>query len=222
MFLASAFILGLLVAFNPCQIAINISALTYLNGRSSNQAEFLHKGMLYALGKAVTYILLGEGLIFIWEHGVAVQSIKTMLSKGEELLPYILLIIGIFLLIRAFHSHKHHGEDCHNSGKTIHRSGPLGALVLGLMLAFAFCPESAIMYFGMLMPLAITNTWGALAPVTFAIAAIVPVIILTYLMAKASERAMMFASRFKHFQQWSNAIIGSAFIIAAIIIFITG
>lgn len=219
MFLISAFCLGLLVAFNPCQIAINISALTYLNGRCKSPADMMRKGVLYAVGKAVTYTLLGEALIYIWERTVAVQAIKTLLSKGEDVLPYIMLIIGVFLFVRAFHSHNHHGDDCHNSGKTIQRSGPSGALFLGLMLAFAFCPESAIIFFGMLMPLAVTKTFGMLAPIAFAVAAVVPVVVLTYLMVKASSQMKLLALRFKHFQKWTNVIIGSAFIIAAVVLY---
>ncbi len=217
MFIVLAFIQGLLVALNPCQIAINISALTYLSGRSNNTRELKHKALLYTTGRITTYTLLGVALMAIWEKSTATESIRNILSRGENLLPYILTAIGAFMLYRVFRHHEHHDDKCHNCGQTIQRSGPSGAFILGLMLAFAFCPESAVIYFGMMMPLAVTNTLGALAPPTFAIASVIPVMLIAHLMTKADKHVKAFTLRFKHFQQIVNAIIGTAFIATAII-----
>ena len=219
MFIISAFILGLLVALNPCQLAINLSALTYLNNRSDKQHPLMPKGMIYIAGRSITYAVLGIILTILIQQGMNIDGVKPLMSKGEALLPYIFIIIGVYLLYRLFHHHDHHGEDCHSCGKTIKRSGPLGALALGLMLAMAFCPETAIMYFGMLLPNAAGEAnW--LAPLAFAIGAAVPVVAMMYLFSKAAEEARKFEATFKHFQQWANGIFGLAFIIAAIILLV--
>ena len=220
MFIILAFIQGLLVALNPCQIAINISALTYLSERSNSTKELQQKALLYTTGRVATYTLLAFALMIVWEKGTATESIRNILSRGEDLLPYLMIIIGAFMLYRVFRHHEQHGDECHNCGQTIRRNGPSGALVLGLMLAFAFCPESAVIYFGMMMPLAVTNTLGALAPLAFAIASVIPVLLMAHLMTKANKQAKAFALRFKHFQQIVNAIVGTAFIVAAIILIV--
>ena len=179
MFIISAFILGLLVALNPCQLAINLSALTYLNNRSDKQHPLMSKGSLYVLGRSITYSILGIILSILIQQGLNIEGVRTLMSKGEDILPYLLIIIGVYLIYRMFHHHDHHGEECHSCGKTIKRSGPLGALALGLMLAMAFCPETAIMYFGMLLPMSVANTLGWIAPVAFALGAALPVITMT-------------------------------------------
>jgi cytochrome c biogenesis protein CcdA len=217
MFIISAFILGLLVALNPCQLAINLSALTYLNNRSDKQHPLMTKGLLYVLGRSITYSILGIILSILIQQGLNIEGVRTLMSKGEDILPYLLIIIGVYLIYRMFHHHDHHGEECHSCGKTIKRSGPLGALALGLMLAMAFCPETAIMYFGMLLPMSVANTLGWIAPVAFALGAALPVITMAYLFSKAAEKAHGFEATFKHFQQWANGVFGLAFIVAGII-----
>ena len=69
MFLITAFILGILVSLNPCQIAINLSAITFMK-KQTNENEQHNNNMypntgkisgvwIYVIGKALTYTLLG-------------------------------------------------------------------------------------------------------------------------------------------------------------------
>lgn len=220
MFIIYAFILGLLVALNPCQLAINLSALSYLSNKTTGERDMRKKGWVYIIGRSVTYTLMGIVLTILLHQGLNIDSIHHLLSKGENLLPYILIIVALYLLFRTFHHHDHHGDDCHNCGTTIKRNGPLGALALGLTLAFAFCPESAIMYFGMMLPLAATSTLGWIMPIAFALSAALPVIILTWLFSKAKGNAERFQYRFSHFQQWTNGLMAAAMITVALILLI--
>lgn len=209
--LLTALVLGLLVAFNPCQLSINISALAYLNKSGKH-------GWEYALGRTITYTLLGWVMMCLTGGGSNIHGIDTILSFGEAILPYVLITIGLFLLFRAFHHHEHHGDDCHNCGKLIKRNGPLGSLILGMTLALAFCPESAIFFFGILLPLAIKSEVGLALPPIFAIGAGIPVLLFGWIMHKAYNKAIALSSHFSHFQQVLNAITGIIFITAAIML----
>ena len=195
--LLAAFVLGVLVALNPCQLAISISALAYeyRNGKK--------------LGW-VTMCLIGGGS--------NIAGLQHVLSMAEVVVPYVLTGIGIYLIYRAFHRH-HHGDDCHNSGRIIKRNGPLGSLVLGMTLALAFCPESAIFYFGMMIPLSISSNVGAMVPLIFGLSASIPVIVIAWLMQKAVNKAAKLSRGFEHFQQWLNGITGVLFILIAILLF---
>ena len=213
--LLAAFALGVLVALNPCQLAISISALAYeyRNGKK------LLDGIIYALGRTLTYTLLGWVTMCLIGGGSNVAGLQNVLSMAEVIVPYVLIGIGIYLIYRAFRRHHHHGDDCHNSGRIIKRNGPLGSLVLGMTLAFAFCPESAIFYFGMMIPLSISSSVGAMVPLIFGLAASIPVIIIAWLMNKAVNGAAKLSHGFEHFQQWLNGITGILFILIAILLF---
>ncbi len=221
MFIVESFVLGLLIALNPCQLAINVSALTYLNTHSDRSDELMRKAWLYALGRCLSYSVLGIVLMWLVRCGLNVKEVQPALSVADELLPYIFIIIGVFLFYRAFHVHRHHGENCHNSGATIKRGGPYGSLLLGVLLALAFCPESAILYFGIMLPLGVSNAFGWLAPISLAIAAAIPIMAIALIMSKAGEKVVRIAASFNHFQQWMNALFGSAFIVVAVILLLS-
>ena len=212
--LLTAFLLGLLVAINPCQLAINISALAYILKKEKAKSA----SIIYALGRTSTYTLLGWILVCLIGGGKNVEGVQLLLSKAEAALPYILFAIGLFMLARAFHTHHHDGENCHHSGQIIRRNGPLGALILGMTLALAFCPESAVFFFGLMIPLSMTSQAGPLIPLIFALAASIPVLVLAWLMRIAVNKVEKVSHAFEHAQQWLNAITGLLFIAGGILL----
>ncbi len=212
--LFAAFILGLLVALNPCQLAINITALSYIIKREKRKSSTL----IYTLGRTLTYTLLGWVLICLIGGGRNVEGVQHLLSQSEVLLPYILIAIGLFMLVRAFHTHHHDGESCHNSGQIIRRNGPLGALILGMTLALAFCPESAVFYFGLMLPLSVTSDVGLLVPLIFALAAGLPVLFLAWIMTHAYQKAQQISQTFEYAQQGLNALTGILFLVMALLL----
>lgn len=214
----SAFVLGLLVAINPCQLAINISALTYIIKDNAKRGNGSYRSMMYVLGRTITYIVLAWVLLCLLGGGKNIDSVQALLSKGEELLPYALIIMGVFFLYRGMHHHCHeHGDNCHNSGLLIKKNGPMGALVLGLTLAFVFCPESAVLYFGVMLPLSVKSVASLLIPMAFSIGAALPVAVLAYVMGKTMNGVYRLSARLDRIQQVVNIVIGIAFVVVAVV-----
>lgn len=223
MYLLTALLLGLLVALNPCQLAINVSALTWIDKRRSG-APLLRDGVVYVVGRTLTYTLLGWVLMALLKFGLSIDAVQALLSRGESLLPWLLVALGIWLIWRALHHHSHchvHDEHCHHSGDVMQRSGKAGNLALGLALALVFCPESAVMYFGMMLPLGVSSGWGGwLEPPLFALAAAAPVVLLAWLFVKGGDRLERFEHSFARFQIWVDVILALAcFVVAALFLF---
>lgn len=212
--LLTAFVLGLLVALNPCQLAISVSALAY----EYRNGKRLIDGLVYALGRTITYTVMGWVTMCLIGGGANVVGLQQVLSKAEAILPYVLIALGLYMLYRAFHRHHHHGDNCHNSGRIIKRNGPLGSLVLGMTLAFAFCPESAIFYFGMMIPLSISSSVGVIVPLVFGLSASIPVVAIAWMMNKAVNGAERLSRGFEYFQQGLNGVTGLLFIAIAILL----
>lgn len=216
-----ALLLGLLVSLNPCQLAINVSALTYLHKNTKLKNKGFLTGIIYTIGRSLTYIVLGWALTILIKQGNNIEIVRKLLSKSEIVLPYVLLAIGLFLIIRAVASHNHHhGDNCHNSGYLINRKGTAGPLILGSILALAFCPESAIFYFAMLIPLSASTVYGWAMPIIFAVSAAIPIIILSWLISTAMHSLKKTERIFAHVQQTTNIITGIIFIIIGITFFI--
>ena len=86
------------------------------------------------------------------------------------------------------------------------------SLFLGIIFALAFCPYSAVLYFGMLIPISISSATGLYLPLVFAIATGLPVIIVAYLLAFSVSGIGNFYHRMQSFQKWLNRVVAFVFI----------
>ena len=95
----AAFLLGLLTAVSPCPLATNITAVGFISKDIENKNRVLWNGLLYTLGRVVSYSLLGVVLIYLLRQGSSIFGIQKAVSKyGEMLLPFTLILLGLFIL----------------------------------------------------------------------------------------------------------------------------
>ena len=99
--------------------------------------------------------------------------------------------------------------------------GYLGALLLGLLFAMAFCPSSAIFYFGMLIPLSATVSGGWLLTIVFAVATALPVLLIAWVLAFSSNSIGRFYGKMQVIQKWLNWIVGGLFVAIGVYYIIT-
>ena len=93
--LVTAFLLGLLTAISPCPLATNIAAIGYISKDVTNQRRIFRNGLLYTLGRILSYTLLGVVLILILKEGSSLFGIQKFIGKyGEMILGPALVIIG--------------------------------------------------------------------------------------------------------------------------------
>ena len=105
MFIVTAFVMGLLVALNPCQIAINLSALTFIEQRVSTSRQRQLDCLIYTLGKALAYTLLGFAVSMAAYYGKAgseswLNRHGDIFSTVETIIPFILAAAGIYMFYR--------------------------------------------------------------------------------------------------------------------------
>lgn len=118
--------------------------------------------MCYTLGRVLTYTVLGMVLIPLLRRGADLFDAERMLARyGEVLPPAVLLLFGVLLLLGDRLKLPRIGRI---NGEAPRSNGYGGALLLGALFALAFCPTSALFYFGMLLPMAAAETGGWLLP----------------------------------------------------------
>lgn len=213
--LITAFLLGLLVALHPCPMAANIAAMGYMARDINNGARIFRNGMFYVLGRILSYSLLGAVLIAVIRGGEDIFHISSGFGEwGERILVVILLSVGLWMLLNPlFHRHEHVPSLSAMSGK---QHGASGSFWLGIFLTLAFCPESAIVFFGMLMPMSAKSDIGYVLPVVFAIGTSLPVILLSWGFAYGMSGVPSLRARMHTVQKWMNAIVGVIFVAAGI------
>ena len=155
---ASAFLLGLMTALSPCPLATNITAIGYIGRELQDRRRVLLNGLLYTLGRTITYTVLGLVLYF----GASVFEVASLFRGwGEKLLGPLLIVVGIVLLDIIPLRIGGLGALTEKFGKNNAKVGYFGALMMGVLFALAFCPYSGVLYFGMLIPLTVATGLSA-------------------------------------------------------------
>ncbi len=209
----SAFALGLMTAISPCPLATNITATAYIAKSISRKREVLLSGVLYSLGRAVSYSAIGLVLFF----GANKFHLQRFFSQnGEKYLGPLLIIIGLILLNVIPLNFQSGGTLSSRLSDKFKDRGLLGAFALGLLFALAFCPYSGALFFGMLVPMSISSPSGLYLPIVFAIGTGLPVIIFTYFLAFATEKVGLLYNRVKQIELVMRWVAGVVFVLAGI------
>lgn len=218
--IATAFLLGLMTAISPCPLATNIAAIGFIGKDIEIRRRIFIKGLLYTFGRILAYTLLGIILLTIIKGGNSLFGIQKFIGKfGGKVIGPILLLIGLYMLFGSKLNLPSFGFK--GNGEHLATKGGLGALLLGLLFAIAFCPSSAIFYFGMLIPLSATVSGGWLLPIVFAVATALPVLLIVWILAFSSNSIGRFYGKMQVIQKWLNWIVGGLFVAIGVYYIIT-
>jgi sulfite exporter TauE/SafE len=205
----SAIILGLMTALSPCPLATNVTAVGYISRDLTSRHKVFINGLIYTLGRAVSYTLLAV-LIFLGADQFNVSGFFQ--QYGERILGPLLIIVGILMLGVVRFNLPGFGFLT----SRLERKGVksyLDVLLLGLLFALAFCPYSGVLYFGMLIPMTISNATGLYLPVVFAIATGIPVIVFAWLLAYTISGVGIMYRKIQSFEFWFRRIVAIIFIL---------
>jgi cytochrome c-type biogenesis protein len=206
--LLSALLLGLMTAISPCPLATNITAVGFISKDLKSRRRVFYNGVIYTLGRSVTYIGLG---LILYAGAGQMQLSSTISIYGEKLIGPLLFIIGVFMLGIIKISLPGIGsltEKIENN----HKNSFFGVLLLGIVFALAFCPYSGVLYFGALIPMTIGNSQAIPMLLVFALATGLPVIIFAWLLAFAVNKVGNLYNRVKNFEKWFRKIVALLFI----------
>jgi cytochrome c biogenesis protein CcdA len=212
--LLAAFFIGLMTAISPCPLATNITAIAYTSKRIVDSKHTLVVGFLYTLGRMFTYVSLA--LLIIW-IGVNTQTVSLFLqSYGERMIGPLLILIGIVLLDVIKFNFFDENSQITKLKETLAKKGFLGAFLLGAVFALAFCPFSAVLFFGMIIPLALKAGDGIFIPLIFAFATGLPVMIFSFILVYSVSRLGNMVDKVQTFERWTRKIVSIVFIVVGI------
>ncbi|MFH1075233.1 MAG: aromatic aminobenezylarsenical efflux permease ArsG family transporter [Pseudomonadota bacterium] len=209
----SALWLGILTSVSPCPLASNVAAISFLSKKINHPVLVFVSGLAYTLGRMASYAFLGWIII---SSLLSVPQVAQFLQKymGKALGP-ILILTGLILLeiitIRLpglSLSQKHHNK--------LAESGAPGAFLLGFIFALAFCPISAALFFGSLIPLAITNKSGIVLPFIYGIGTGLPVLLFSVAIALGVRSLSHWFYRITRLEYYTRKITGVVFILVGL------
>jgi cytochrome c-type biogenesis protein len=206
----SALWLGILTSISPCPMATNIAATTYIGKQIDSSYASILSAIAYAIGRTAAYmiicILIIAGLISI--PGVA----NFLQSHMNQILGPVLFISGLFILEWIPLSLPNLNFNA-NLLKKFGDSGLLGAVALGFLFALSFCPLSAALFFGSVIPLSLQYQSRILLPLCYGLGTAAPVIGFSFVIAYGSRFAGIFFNRMASVERWLMRGTGIVFIV---------
>ena len=201
--------LGILTSISPCPLSTNIAAVSYVGRRVGSGRAVLLSGVLYTGGRSLAYLVLGAASV--WSL-MSMVSVSTFLQGTfSRLLGPILIVLGLVLLgIFEFRVPSVGVSD--GLQTRVDRAGVWGAGILGLVFALAFCPVSAGLFFGGLVPLAVERSSPLLLPMVYGIGTSLPVIVFAVLLAAGARRLGEALDRVQVFERWARRVTALVFI----------
>jgi len=199
-----ALLLGLLTAISPCPMATNIAAVGYVSRRVTERKYAVITGILYILGRMFSYSIIGILIIVV---GLEIPGVF-----GEQVLGPLLIAVGLLMLnIDRLPFDLGGGKLASMGGKVADR-GMIGGFLLGVLFALAFCPYSAILFFGVLIPLALKSTGGVVLPAVYAFGTGLPVLVFGTLISIGVARVSTWLNAVNRAEKVIRIIVSIVFI----------
>jgi cytochrome c-type biogenesis protein len=209
----TAFWLGILTSVSPCPLATNIAAISYIAKGIESPRFALSSGALYTLGRTITYVALGALLVYGLQSAPYLSHfLQTYMNK---VLGPLLVVVGMFLL-ELVSVRWPQSEIGNRLGGRFARSGSWGAGLLGVVFALSFCPVSAALFFGTLVPIAVRNNSVVLFPSLYGIGTAVPVVGFAILIALGARSLGKAYSSVVVAERWARRITGAIFIVVGV------
>ncbi len=204
--------LGLLTAISPCPLATNIAAISYVGKRVDRPALVLSAGLIYTLGRTLSYILVA---LVVVQGLLSLSAVSMFLQRNLNLvLGPVLVLVGLLLLDVV--PWPWAGSSSRFFEKLQARADGLGlwgAGLLGLAFALAFCPVSAALFFGSLVPLAVKHQSPLLLPSVYGIGTAVPVVAFSFILAFSANRISRAFNALTVIERWMRRLTAVVFIL---------
>ena len=209
----SALWLGILTSVSPCPLATNVVAISFIGSRVEDSRLALLHGVLYALGRTITYVVLGA--LLVWSLLSAPHVSNFLQTYANKILGPFLVLIGMFL-VGLIHVNWSGSDLGARVAQRFARLGMVGSVLLGITFALSFCPVSAGLFFGSLVPLAVSNHSGVFLPSLYGIGTAVPVVVFAVAISLGARSIGKAFERVTAVGRWARRVTGVVFIGAGI------
>ena len=205
----SALWLGILTSVSPCPLATNIAAISYIGRKVHRPRHVFLTGLLYTLGRTAAY--LGVAIVLVASM-LSVPQVSLFLQKYLHMaLGPLLIVVGMFLL----------GLIQFNLGgsglsvalqKRVDALGIWAAMPLGMIFALSFCPTSAALFFGSLIPLSLQADSRLTLPLIYGVGTAVPVLVFATLIAGGAQSLGKAFQVLSRVEWWARMATGGIFV----------
>jgi len=200
--------LGLLTAMGPCTMTTNFLAVAYVARRIDRPWAAALSGVWFTAGTVAGYACLGMLLIGgAFSMPAASHFLQKYMNQalGPALILAGIVLLGLFPLRPA--------EGLPRVAERLAgRGDAFGAAALGVVFALTFCPISAALFFGSLIPLSLKAHSAFALPALYGLGTGIPVLACTAMLAAGSGALSRIIQSTTKVEVWARALTGAAFV----------
>lgn len=209
----SALWLGVMTSISPCPLATNIAAVSFLGRKVQSARQMLLAGACYTLGRMVTYVSVGA--VVVWGM-LSIPTVSTFLQKYMNKILGPLLILAGMLVLGLIALSFSGSIAVERTQRRAEKGGLFSAGLLGIIFALSFCPISAALFFGGLVPLALEHHSYVLLPALYGVGTALPVLAFAALVALGARFVGVAFNRLTQIEKWARRITGTIFIVVGV------
>ncbi len=209
--LLTAFLLGILSSISPCPLFANITAIAYLSKNIRSAQNTILNGLWFAFGRIISYTLVAT-IVYYGASSIVVSNIFR--GWGERLLGPILITAGCIMLTGIGIGHKNRSGKLEAFKQALATRGYTGSIFLGMILAFAFCPYSAALFFGVLIPLILSSPERLFLAPVFGLGTAIPIVIFAFLLAYGVHKIGLTFTIIQKLEKVLHVMVALIFILA--------
>ncbi|NUM52360.1 MAG: sulfite exporter TauE/SafE family protein [Candidatus Hydrogenedentes bacterium] len=209
----AAFWLGVLTSVSPCLLATNVAAISFLARRVDSIRFVLISCTCYIAGQAAAFVLLAMTLV---------TSLLSVPSVAHFLQAYMFRLLGPILIVCALFLFELFAVQI-GSGRLkawaqarANAGGFWVAALLGIVFAMSFCPTTAALFFGSLLPLAIARESSFFLPLVYAMGVAAPVIVFSLIIAVSANRLTAAFARVGNAERFARYATAAIFLVVGL------
>ena len=200
---------GVLCSLSPCPLASNLAALGRIARKAGAPREALSRALWYTLGRSLAYATLGGvlslGVLKVWRVSWFLQRTMPFVAGP------VLVLLGLAMLgLIPLPSLRLPGAS--EAGNRLLGRGSSGAFGLGVLLALTFCPISAALFFGSLLPLAAGSALPLGVCAAFGVGSALPVAASGVVLTAGTVGATSWFSRLRSLEAWGRRLTAGIFL----------
>lgn len=168
----SGFALGLVTAVSPCPLATNVAATVWLARHAASRRRAVVGAVAYTVGRVLAYGSIAAVLAL---GALGAPALSATLQQW--LPPFVgpLLVLTAMVLLELLPLPWAGSGHSQATAERLARLGVLGEVLLGFLFALTFCPVSAALFFGSLLPQALAGPAVAPPVIAFGLGTSIPV-----------------------------------------------
>ena len=211
--LLSALWLGILTSISPCPLASNIAAVSFIVKKIEHPLYVFNSGVFYTLGRVIGYTALG---VLITSSLLSIPQTSYFLQHYlNKILGPVLIITGL-LLLGVINMPFMSSSVSVKTAERVKDFGAFGSLLLGVLFALSFCPISAAIFFGSLLPLALKNSSQIVMPSLYGMGTGLPVLGFAVVLAFGVTNLEKVFRQVRVLEYWMKKVTGIVFILVGI------